>query len=127
VRPLRFGVLAALLVIAAQPASAATGQAMATGLQYFPATVGIHKGDKLVLGNFDAASVPSAGHTITETTRASRPRFDSPPIRFGETGEINGVSSVPVGTYQFHCRVHPGMRGTLVVKPPPPPEPPTPR
>jgi plastocyanin len=45
------------------------------------------------------------------------PFFWSPTIAAGETTEVQGVDLLESGTqYPFFCSVHPGMKGTLVVR-----------
>ena len=46
------------------------------------------------------------------------PIFWTPTIGIGQTTEVQGLDSVKAGeTYSFLCTLHPGMKGTLVVRP----------
>jgi plastocyanin len=46
------------------------------------------------------------------------PVFWTPQIGIGQQTEVLGLKSVKPGTtYTFFCTLHPGMRGTLVVRP----------
>src|SRR5438105_1315005 len=57
-------------------------------------------------------------HTITEVRDRSDPgppRFDVT-VAWGQAAPIAGVEKLDSGTYHFICRVHPFMKGTLVVK-----------
>ncbi len=52
-----------------------------------------------------------APHDITSDTPG---QFQSATISSGST-PVNGVSSLPPGTYAFHCSIHPFMKGALNV------------
>lgn len=50
-------------------------------------------------------------------TAKTCPLFWSPTIAAGETTEVEGVDGLESGKqYPFFCSVHPGMKGTLVVR-----------
>lgn len=50
-------------------------------------------------------------------TAKTCPLFWSPTIAAGETTEVEGVERLEAGQqYPFFCSVHPGMKGTLVVR-----------
>lgn len=50
-------------------------------------------------------------------TAKTCPVFWSPTIAAGETTEVEGVDLLESGKqYPFFCSVHPGMKGTLVVR-----------
>ncbi|MBI3023426.1 MAG: cupredoxin domain-containing protein [Thaumarchaeota archaeon] len=55
----------------------------------------------------------SAMHTVTSTSAPSGASFDSGGIRSGAT--YTHTFTVP-GTYEYHCRPHGWMTGTMVVK-----------
>ena len=42
--------------------------------------------------------------------------FSSPLIAAGESTDVAGVDKLAAGQYAFHCSLHPGMHGTLVVQ-----------
>lgn len=45
------------------------------------------------------------------------PLFWSPTISLGKTTEVLGLENVASGeTYSFYCSLHPGMKGTLIVR-----------
>lgn len=45
------------------------------------------------------------------------PLFWSPTIAAGETTEVEGLDHLEAGAqYPFFCSVHPGMKGTLVIR-----------
>jgi plastocyanin len=46
-----------------------------------------------------------------------KPLFASPLVGLGSAVPVDGLDKVQSGrSYMFHCSVHPGMRGTLVVR-----------
>jgi plastocyanin len=43
--------------------------------------------------------------------------FKSKLIGLGQTAPVEGLDAVKSGqSYTFHCSIHPGMRGTLIVR-----------
>lgn len=53
----------------------------------------------------------------TAYTAKTCPLFWSPTIAAGETTEVEGLERLEAGgRYPFFCSVHPGMKGTLVVR-----------
>ncbi|MFL5515948.1 MAG: hypothetical protein ACJ8DJ_07315, partial [Gemmatimonadales bacterium] len=45
------------------------------------------------------------------------PLFSSKLSGLGEVSPVQGLDKVQSGqTYGFHCSIHPGMRGTLIVR-----------
>ncbi|MDQ3957132.1 MAG: plastocyanin/azurin family copper-binding protein [Actinomycetota bacterium] len=53
----------------------------------------------------------------TSFTATSCPLFWSPTITAGETADVEGVERLESGKqYPFYCTVHPGMKGTLVIR-----------
>ena len=75
-------------------------------LQFSPATQTLHVGDVVQWGN--TGTVP---HTVTFDSQSylTDPTLLAP----GDTWEIKFTQA---GTYPYHCTLHPGMDGTLVVK-----------
>ena len=47
---------------------------------------------------------------------AGNPLFQTSTLRFGQSGEIVGVSRLPAGDYPFSCSVHEQMYGLLLVR-----------
>lgn len=78
------------------------------GFQFQPAEVTIEAGGMVVWTNQD--NVP---HTVISGAR------DNPTGLFDETvdpgGEFSFTFEEP-GTYEYHCSLHPGMDGTVVVE-----------
>lgn len=59
-------------------------------------------------------------HTLSSVDRDADGKrlFDTPLLYMGGASEVNGVESLPPGTYVFYCRSHPtSMQGTLIVRP----------
>jgi len=94
---------------------------------YDPAPIVIHVGDTV-----QWQAVPGGIHTVTSTVQANATAwaFDSSPLfstadalgdlspgRLLPPGSVyeNDTSFLPVGTYQYFCKIHPGMVGTLTV------------
>lgn len=120
----------ALVVLAASPASAVVAAAgpgsFTTG--YVTPVVVAAKGGSLTFFNGDVAT-----HTLTSEaylpkkiarktkrcrsfSRTTCPLFTTRTVGEGESGRVDGLNHVKPGRqYDFYCRVHSGMRGTLVV------------
>ncbi len=71
------------------------------GNQFSPVEITIKKGDSITWTNKD-----SVGHTIVSTT------FQSTML---ETGQSFTQAFSTVGTYEYHCSVHPSMVGKVIV------------
>jgi plastocyanin len=71
-----------------------------------PATVTVHPGDTVEWKNEDSAS-----HTATEET--PKPGFDSGVLQSGATWRYNAREK---GTYKYICKIHPYMKGELIVQ-----------
>jgi plastocyanin len=117
-----FAALLAFVIIAAgctQPAAPAGGQqnqtavpnntaapmaasVMITSFSFQPATITVAKGATVTWTNQDPVT-----HTITSTD------FDSGSVEQGKT-----YSRVfdKAGTYEYHCAIHPSMKGTIIVQ-----------
>jgi plastocyanin len=84
-------------------AGIATGQQVGiANFAFTPATISVSAGTPVSWTNADAAT-----HTIT---------FDNGP----DCGRLNTAASTSVtfaaaGTYNYHCSIHPSMRGTVTV------------
>ncbi len=60
-----------------------------------------------------------AQHDVTSVKkrRKGKPLFHSRLVGLGESAPVMGLSRVKSGqNYQFYCSIHPGMRGTLIVR-----------
>jgi polyvinyl alcohol dehydrogenase (cytochrome) len=92
--------------IVAAPGAASTNYATPV------ATTGV--GGPLSFTNLDLAK-----HDVTSEEKGpdGKPLFSTPLIDLGETAEVEGLDKVKSGqSYGFFCTIHPGMRGTLVVR-----------
>jgi plastocyanin len=92
--------LGVLLIVGA--ARAADVGANIQGFAFSPATINVKAGDTVTWTNKD-----TAGHTVTSDTGA----FDKP-VAAGGTAT---VSFATAGTFAYHCNIHGGMSGTVVV------------
>ncbi|HEX6493119.1 MAG TPA: cupredoxin domain-containing protein [Candidatus Dormibacteraeota bacterium] len=101
----------------AQPARAAGGAMVTVYADHFlPATVTVEHGGTVTFFDPDPwGNGEAPGHTVTER-HVPKPRFDSGVVSLGKAGEVSGVSSLAPGTYDFTCRIHPFMHGTLIVR-----------
>ena len=70
-------------------------------------------GGPLTFANFDIAE-----HDVTsDQTVGGTPLFSSKLIGLGQTAPVQGLDKVQSGqSYSFHCSIHPGMHGTLIVR-----------
>ena len=85
--------------------SQTTSNIAITNFAFNPATVTVKKGTVLTWTNND-----SVGHSVTET--------DSQPGPASSTlaqGKSYSFTFSAVGTFHYHCSVHPDMTGTVVV------------
>ena len=91
----------------AAPASAAAGAGQKVSIKNFafnPASVTAALGEKITWTNGDDAQ-----HTVT---------FDDASV--GGSGNLNNGSSFDLtigkaGTYTYHCKIHPSMKGTVII------------
>ncbi len=95
-----------LLAVAALPARAANQSVTITGFAFSPATVNANVGDTVTWTNNEAGGVP---HTVSSDTAGV---FDSGNLNNGQTFNRTFTAA---GTIAYHCNVHPGMMGTVVV------------
>ncbi|AIF83066.1 plastocyanin [Candidatus Nitrososphaera evergladensis SR1] len=90
-----------------------SGSSVQGAKAYDPTPVEIKKGDKLTVVNDD-----SAIHTVTSGTGAEDANagkaFDSSLLDPGKTVSVD-TSALAAGSYDFHCMVHPFMKGKLNV------------
>lgn len=113
----RVTVLAGLLALAGAQlpsAGAAAHVVGSTGFKYMPTPVEIAAGDTLTYVNNDPLS--GEGHSLTHAVAEGTELFKTPIIPAGTSADVAGVADLASGTYQFTCRVHAFMTGTLVVK-----------
>jgi plastocyanin len=82
-------------------------------LSYVPDVLGIRQGDSITFVNSDPFGVN--GHSFTQATGGATPRFDSDVAMIGQAVKVRGVESLPPGEYAVVCKVHPIMKGGLVV------------
>jgi LPXTG-motif cell wall-anchored protein len=75
-------------------------------LTFTPATITVIRGSSVLWPNNDRAA-----HAITGDTT------DGPRGGVMQPGQQFGFSFNHVGTFTYHCAIHPEMRGTVVVKP----------
>ena len=105
---------------AAAPASSGTSISIPAGAatpgnpSYAPDTLTVKKGDVITVTNDDTAP-----HTATSGTGPEDPNsaklFDTSIIMAGDKAQINTDSLEP-GDYDYHCTVHPFMKGTITVQ-----------
>jgi plastocyanin len=106
------------LVLPAVPASAdgaGPKHAVVAFLRdYTPSSISIKQGESVVFVDADPTAGP--GHSFTQTVpEGVTPKFDSDIVPFGTFKEVPGISSLPAGTYSFHCKIHDVLKGTLTV------------
>ena len=94
-----------LLALLARPASAANQAVNVTGFAFAPATVNVNTGDTVTWTNNEGGGIP---HTVTSDAGA----FDSGQLQGGQTFSRTFAQA---GSFAYHCEVHPGMKGTVVV------------
>ncbi len=69
-------------------------------------------------GTLSFTNLDIVQHDVTADDKGpdGRPLFQSKLIGLGETANVEGVQNLKPGqTYSFHCSLHPGMHGTLIV------------
>jgi plastocyanin len=88
----------------AKATAAGTVAAAMKGFAFDPATITVKVGDTITWTNND-----SAAHTATVD---SQPDCDTGSVAGGATGSITFSAA---GTYAFHCKIHPSMKGTITV------------
>jgi plastocyanin len=67
--------------------------------------------------SFTNLDLPQHDVTADEAGPDGRPLFHTPLIGIGQTVPVEGLDQVQSGrTYGFYCTLHPGMRGSLIVR-----------
>jgi plastocyanin len=98
-------VIAGLLALAVAPGASADLGIDIKGFTFDPQVMTIHVGQSVSWTNSDPQN-----HTAT----ADDGSFDTGTILNGDTSA--GVQFTTVGTFPYHCRIHPSMTGTVVVE-----------
>jgi plastocyanin len=80
------------------------GQVVMKGFAFDPASVTVKVGDTVTWTNEDSA---------THTVDADNGEFSSGDLAQGKTFSFKFDKA---GTYPYHCKVHPNMKGTIVVQ-----------
>lgn len=97
---------------------------------YVPPIVVIAPGEGITYANADIAphNFVADGHFLskkeakkakwcTAYDKGRCPKFWSPTISLGDQTEVLGLQFVKSGdSYGFYCSLHPGMKGTLIVR-----------
>ena len=84
---------------------AAPGEVNIQGFSFGPADLTVDAGATITWTNLD-----SADHTVTQTGGLV---FKSPDLATDDTFEVTFEEA---GTYQYICKFHPAMRGTITVE-----------
>jgi len=97
----------ALLVMFGTATSTAAADVAVTinGFAFMPASITVPVGTRVVWTN----QQPQVPHTVTSDTAGL---FDSGTI---QTGATFAFTFNQVGTFAYHCNIHPNMHGTVVV------------
>ena len=106
-------VLACLILGSAAPAQAAVAVTAPGGFVagFVPPVVVIAEGD------FASKKLAKKSPWCSGFDRGKCPLFWSPTITTGESTEVQGLGGVKSGQqYAFFCSLHPGMKGTLIVR-----------
>lgn len=115
---MRCALFAAVVLMALSgsgPARAADAVVVAVApFTFTPHPIEVSEGQGLTFGNFDAFS--GAGHTIVHDVPEDTRLFETPAVvPPGTAAGVPGIDELPVGTYEFTCRIHTAMAGTLIV------------
>lgn len=107
IRIARVMVMALALAVAAEPVAAAGAGSTHTvamdGTRFVPETITVQPGDRVVWVNKDPFP-----HTAT-----ALPVFDSKSVAAGDSWSFTITKT---GEFSYVCTLHPGMKGTLIVK-----------
>ena len=97
-------ITASAVICLAGMAHAADIKADIQGMSFSPATITVSVGDTITFTNRDGAP-----HTAT----AADGSFTTATLRKGKSETVAFDSA---GTFAFFCKIHPGMKGTIVVQ-----------
>ncbi|MBL4645309.1 MAG: copper-binding protein [Hyphomicrobiales bacterium] len=100
----KFALTTSAALVFAGNVFAADVKANIKGMAFNPGTITIFVGDTITFTNRDGAP-----HTAT----ASDGSFTTPTLRKGKSSTITFSKK---GTFAFFCKIHPGMKGEVVVK-----------
>jgi len=78
------------------------------GIAFHPGTITVSAGAMVTWTNYD-----SVAHTVTSDSGVA-PAFDSGSVGPGATYSL--MLTLPPGTYGYHCNIHVGMTGKIVVQ-----------
>lgn len=92
--------------LAVHQSSGAVPQMVIKSYQFLPSTVRVKAGSVVTVVNDDGPA-----HTITDDTPGG---YDSGRVKVGSS--ITLKFNAP-GEFQFHCTIHPSMRGRVIVEP----------
>lgn len=116
----RIAVLAlTVLAVSAGPALSAPQSVSIALFEFKPATVTVNAGEA-VTWTFTG---PDTNHSVTTEPAGQAEEFDSDPGRFPDSADHPPGSKfshtfTKPGRYTYFCKVHPSMRGTVVVNNP---------
>jgi amicyanin len=85
--------------------SESSGKVTIANMAFSPSQITVNKGDTVTWTNNDSMT-----HTVTSDTGSE---LDSGDIQPGSTYSHTFNQA---GSFQYHCSIHPSMRGTIVVK-----------
>lgn len=100
-------VLGSLSVSQAAPQQFVAGPVAAFYGKYVTATVVMFQGATGVFRNIDVAP-----HDVTSNAGL----FGSATVGLAKTTPVLGLNTLSPGKYGFYCRIHPNMKGTLIVR-----------
>jgi plastocyanin len=88
-------------------ATAAAGKIEIKNMMFTPPQITVHKGDAVVWTNNDNTT-----HTVIDDLS----NVGGPASGNVEPGSSYSFTFTKTGSFQYHCSIHPSMRGTIVVQ-----------